>query len=53
VTVQWYDAAQNRAKDDRKLVERYLTKYEAITPLEYPVDGVRGADGWTELIGVW
>jgi len=53
VTVQWYDSEGKRAKDDRKLVERYLTKYDAITPLEYPIDGEAGADGWTGMTGTW
>jgi predicted amidohydrolase len=53
VTVQWQDATGKRVFDDRKLVERYLTKYKADAPLEYPVEGVRGPDGWTELTGVW
>jgi predicted amidohydrolase len=53
VTVQWHDAAGKRVIDDRKLVERYLTKYQPVTPLEYPVEGVPGSDGWTELTGTW
>ncbi len=53
VTVQWYDAAEKRAKDDRKLVERYLTKYDSPTPLEYPVDMATGSDGWTLVSGLW
>ena len=39
--------------DDRKLVDRYLTKYTPTTPLEYPVEGATGKDGWTELTGLW
>ncbi|HUS06694.1 MAG TPA: carbon-nitrogen hydrolase family protein [Bryobacteraceae bacterium] len=53
VTVQWYDAAGKRVIDDRKLVERYLTKYSSPAPLEYPVEGTPGKDGWTELSGIW
>lgn len=53
VTVQWYDDAGNRVIDDRPLVERYLTNYKPTTPLEYPVDGAPGKDGWTELSGKW
>jgi predicted amidohydrolase len=53
ITVQWLDAAGSRAVDDRKLVERYLTKYNPITPLEYVVDGRTTEDGWTELTGDW
>lgn len=53
VTVQWYDDAGKRVLDDRKLVDRYLTKYTPTTPLEYPVEGATGKDGWTELSGLW
>ena len=53
VTVQWFDAAGKRVIDDRKLVDRYLTKYKPTTPLEYPVEGRAGKDGWTPLSGTW
>ncbi|HET8550138.1 MAG TPA: carbon-nitrogen hydrolase family protein [Bryobacteraceae bacterium] len=53
VTVQWYDAAGKRVIDDRRLVGRYLTKYQPLTPLEYPVESVPGSDGWTKLAGTW
>ncbi len=53
VTVQWYDAAGERVIDDRKLVDRYLTKYRGTTPLEYPVDAAPGPDGWTPISGTW
>ena len=53
ITVQWFDQAGKRVLDDRKLVDRYLTKYTPTTPLEYPVEGATGKDGWTELTGLW
>ena len=54
VTVQWFDAAGHGVVDDRKLVERYLTKYrDPLTPLEYPVEGSPGKDGWAALSGTW
>ena len=53
ITVQWFDQAGKRVLDDRKLVDRYLTKYVPTTPLEYPVEGATGKDGWTELTGLW
>lgn len=53
VTVQWYTAEGKRVTDDRKLVERYLMNYKPTTALEYPVEGLTGNDGWTELSGLW
>lgn len=53
VTVQWLDGTGKRALDDRKLVERYLTKFTPTAPLEYPVDGETSKDGWTEVTGIW
>lgn len=53
VTVQWYDADGKRVLDDRKLVERYLTKYTPTTPLEYPMEGATDERGWTEVAGTW
>lgn len=53
ITVQWYDAAGKRVVDDRKLVDRYLTNYKPTTPLEYPVEGPAGKDGWTLVSGTW
>ncbi len=53
VTVQWVDAAGQRVIDDRKQVERYLTRYNPLAPLEYPVEGIPAKDGWTRLSGTW
>jgi predicted amidohydrolase len=53
ITVRWEDGKGKQPADDRKLVERYLTKFTATAPQEYPVDGPTTNDGWTEVSGWW
>jgi predicted amidohydrolase len=53
VRIQWRDASGKPVRHDEVGAKSYAGGERPVAEPEYPVEGKRGADGWTELSGVY